>query len=83
MFPDSGDRKEMGRYLALAQVGLEMVVPAGVGVALDYSFGWAPWGVIVGAVLGLIGGMAHLIHLAGQGEAAGRQDSSNDQAGSR
>jgi F0F1-type ATP synthase assembly protein I len=69
MFGDLGDRKELGRYLALAQVGLEMVVPIGVGLALDFYLGWTPWGVIGGAVLGLVGGLAHLVHLAGKGDA--------------
>src|SRR5207248_5946661 len=68
MFGDFIDRKELGRYLALAQVGLEMVVPIGVGLALDNYLGWSPWGVIGGAVLGLVGGLAHLVHLAGKAD---------------
>jgi F0F1-type ATP synthase assembly protein I len=55
--------REFGHYIALAQVGLEMVAPVGVGIALDHYLGWAPWGVIGGAVFGLIGGIAHLIAL--------------------
>jgi F0F1-type ATP synthase assembly protein I len=64
MLPESGDRKELARYMALSQVGMEMVVPVVIGVALDYYLGWRPWGVIAGAVLGLIAGLAHLISLA-------------------
>jgi len=59
-----GDRKELARYMAISQVGLEMVVPAAVGVYLDSVFNWSPWGVIVGAVLGLTGGLYHLVYLA-------------------
>jgi hypothetical protein len=57
------DPKELGHYYALAQVGLEMVAPAGVGLLVDHYFGWQPWGVVVGAILGLIAGLAHLISL--------------------
>jgi F0F1-type ATP synthase assembly protein I len=58
------DRKQLARGLALSQVGFEMAAPALLGLGLDYWFGWAPWGVITGAVIGLVGGMAHLIRLA-------------------
>jgi F0F1-type ATP synthase assembly protein I len=64
MFPDPQDRKDFGRYLALGQVGMEMVVPIALGLAADRYFGWAPWGLIAGAVLGLGGGLAHLVHQA-------------------
>jgi F0F1-type ATP synthase assembly protein I len=60
------DPKVMGHYLALAQVGMEMVVPAGIGLWLDKTFDWRPWGVIVGAGLGLFLGMLHLIVLLGR-----------------
>ena len=55
------NHREMGRYFALAQVGLEMVAPVAVGAYLDSRLGWAPWGVVGGAVLGLVGGLAHLL----------------------
>jgi F0F1-type ATP synthase assembly protein I len=64
MFPDRQDRQELGRYLALGQVGLEMVVPIALGLAADRYFGCGPWGLIGGAVLGLGGGLAHLVHQA-------------------
>jgi F0F1-type ATP synthase assembly protein I len=60
------DPKELGYYYSLAQVGLEMVAPAGVGLLVDHYFGWQPWGVVVGAVLGLIAGLAHLVTLTNQ-----------------
>ncbi len=57
------DPKELRRYFALSQIGMEMVVPIGLGLALDYGFGWGPWGAVVGAIIGFVGGMAHLIVL--------------------
>jgi F0F1-type ATP synthase assembly protein I len=53
----------MGHYLTVAQVGLEMVAPIGVGLLLDHWLDWAPWGVVGGAVFGLVGGVAHLVRL--------------------
>lgn len=66
MFPEMPDRKELSRYLALSQIGMEMVVPIVVGLLLDRSFGWTPWAIIVGAVLGLCMGFVHLVHLLGK-----------------
>ena len=63
MFGGSTDPKKMAQYLALSQVGLEMVAPIILGLVLDYYLNWSPWGVLVGAVLGLIGGIAHLVQL--------------------
>jgi F0F1-type ATP synthase assembly protein I len=61
------DPKEVGYYFTLAQVGLEMVVPLGLGLLLDHYVGWtAPWGLIGGTVLGFVGGLAHLVVLANQ-----------------
>jgi F0F1-type ATP synthase assembly protein I len=57
------DSQDLGHHLALAQVGTEMVAPIAVGWLLDYSFGWAPWGIVAGAVLGLIAGLGHLVSL--------------------
>ena len=55
--------EDVGRYFALAQVGLEMVAPIVLGLFLDSRLGWTPWGVVVGAVLGLVGGLWHLVLL--------------------
>src|SRR5205823_14847216 len=64
------DARELGYYFSLAQVGLEMVVPVVVGLLLDHYLGWRPWGVVVGAVLGLVTGLTHLITMTDR-----RQDS--------
>jgi len=61
MAPTSHDSRAMGKYFALAQVGMEMVAPIVLGLWLDHKFEIGPWGVIVGAVLGLVGGLAHLV----------------------
>ncbi|MFO0841961.1 MAG: AtpZ/AtpI family protein [Gemmataceae bacterium] len=63
MFPGPTDPKKLGRYLAISQVGFEMVVPIILGLVLDHYLGWSPWGVIVGAVIGLTGGVVHLVQL--------------------
>lgn len=59
----STDPKKLARYLAISQVGFEMVVPIILGLVLDHYLGWSPWGVIVGAVIGLTGGVIHLVQL--------------------
>ncbi len=53
--------RDVGKYMALAQVGIEMVVPIVVGLVLDSYLNWTPWGVIVGAAVGLVGGLWHLV----------------------
>jgi F0F1-type ATP synthase assembly protein I len=58
------DQREVGYYFTLAQVGLEMVAPLFIGLALDHYLGSSPWGLIVGTVLGFVGGLAHLVMLA-------------------
>jgi F0F1-type ATP synthase assembly protein I len=66
MLPELPDRGDMGRYVALSQIGLEMVVPIIAGLLLDHYLGWRPWALIAGAVLGLVGGLVHLVHLLNQ-----------------
>lgn len=74
------DPKEMGRYFAIAQVGLEMVVPVGIGLALDYYLAWMPWGTIVGAVLGLACGLIHLIALTNKDNPAPPAKTSDEES---
>ena len=56
-----GDPRDVRRYMTLSQVGVEMVVPIIAGLGVDYGLGWSPWGVIVGAVLGFVVGLTHLV----------------------
>ena len=78
--PDFGsDTRQMGRLFALGQVGFEMVVPIALGLFLDNHFGWTPWGVTVGAIVGLVGGMAHLLLMLKKfekAESSSKQDKS-------
>jgi F0F1-type ATP synthase assembly protein I len=78
MIPPSPESRELGRYVAIAQVGLEMAAPIGLGLVLDYYLHWSPWGVIGGAVFGLVAGVTHLITLANRQDAA---DSTKRQQG--
>ena len=55
------------------QVGLEMVAPLVLGLVLDHYLGWAPWGVIGGAMLGLFGGVAHLVVIQARSKGPGEQ----------
>jgi F0F1-type ATP synthase assembly protein I len=68
-----GDPREMRRYMALAQVGWEMVAPIGIGLLIDYFFGWLPWATVVCSVLGFVGGMVHLVLLAQKSNADERK----------
>lgn len=63
------DRNELRKYFTLSQVGLEMVAPIGVGVLVDRYLDSSPWGVSVGAVLGLAVGLIHLVKLSGADDA--------------
>jgi hypothetical protein len=61
--------KELGYYLALGQAGLEMVVPVAIGVAVEHYFpAVAPWAVVVGAILGPIVGLTHLVMMTNKGK---------------
>jgi F0F1-type ATP synthase assembly protein I len=62
------DPKEFGYYMTLAQVGWEFVIPALIGLGLDRWLGWAPWGVIGGAVVGLVAGFTHLVLLSNRAD---------------
>jgi F0F1-type ATP synthase assembly protein I len=62
--PDQPTRSQaMGYVIAISQVGFEMVVPIGLGVFLDLRLGTMPLLTVVGVLLGLFGGMAHLLVL--------------------
>jgi F0F1-type ATP synthase assembly protein I len=60
--PDRDSESDWGKHLG---VGLQMLVGVGLGLAvgtwLDKKYGWSPWGVLVGSMLGLAGGMYLLI----------------------
>jgi F0F1-type ATP synthase assembly protein I len=66
MLGGTGNRKELGRLMAISQVGLEMVAPIALAVFIDIQLGLLPWITLVGILVGLVGGMTHLIWLANQ-----------------
>ncbi len=68
MLPGSPDPKELGRLLALAQVGTEMVVPIVGGLLLDRWLGTLPWFTVVGVCLGFVFGIVHLVVLSAPGD---------------
>ena len=47
-------------------IGLEFALPAFLGFGLDRWWHTAPWMTIVGAFLGLVIGMMHLVRLAAE-----------------
>ncbi len=60
--PSRGSR--LAYYGELSQVGFEMAAPIGLGALLDYWGGWRyPVATVIGAVLGLVGGIFHLVVL--------------------
>lgn len=61
--PQRPSSREMGYYLALAQVGLEFVVPTVLGLLLDHWLGTSPWLTVGLTVLGFVGGLFHLVTL--------------------
>jgi F0F1-type ATP synthase assembly protein I len=71
------DQQELGYYMTLAQVGLEMVAPVIVGLVADHFAGTMPWITLGGIVLGFVGGLTHLVML-GQ-----KQDKRIGQRGSK
>jgi F0F1-type ATP synthase assembly protein I len=54
---------EYGYLLAIGQVGIEMVVPIGLGVGLDMWLGTMPWITVASVMFGLFAGIVHLLVL--------------------
>lgn len=67
------DVRQLGFYYALGQVGLEMALPAGLGLWIDSTWNTGPWAVIIGAILGLVLGMLHLVVLLNQQQQQNQQ----------
>jgi ATP synthase protein I len=79
--PPTGTRMlGVGFELAAAVAGFTLI-----GYWVDRHFGYGPWGVIVGAVLGLVGGMYNLIResLIASKEAGSRSRTSVGDRGDR
>jgi F0F1-type ATP synthase assembly protein I len=61
--PDASPERTIARLMTIGQVGMEMAAPIGIGFGIDYGLGTMPIFMIVGAVLGFVGGVYHLIVL--------------------
>ena len=52
----------------MASSGFDLVIVVGgfaaIGWWLDRKYGWAPWGVLTGAILGVVGGLANFLRAA-------------------
>jgi hypothetical protein len=55
--------KTVSRLMAYSAVGMEMIVPVGLGIAIDLWRGWMPACTILGVGFGLFVGIADLIRL--------------------
>lgn len=60
---ENPDPRQLGKYYAMAQVGVEMVVPIVLGWWLDERLATAPWLLVVGVFGGLALGIVHLVLL--------------------
>ena len=52
----------------MASSGFDLAIVVGgftaIGWWLDRKYGWAPWGVLVGAILGIVGGLTNFLREA-------------------
>lgn len=71
---DEPTPREMGYYVALAQTGLEMVMPAAVGYFVDAWLNTTPWITSIAAVFGFAAGLTHMVLLVRQKEREERKD---------
>jgi F0F1-type ATP synthase assembly protein I len=61
---EGSDSRDDRFYYTLANVGLEMVAPMLLGLAIDLYIGWTPLLTVIGLVAGFVGGIAHLVALS-------------------
>lgn len=53
----------MSKVAQISQIGMEMAVPVGLGVGLDFWLKTMPWFTIIGTILGPTLGFIHLLAL--------------------
>jgi len=58
---DRENPRHIAHLVALSQIGFEMAAPIGAGYLIDSWLKWFPWLTIAGAVIGLAGGLFHLV----------------------
>ena len=62
-----------GPYLGLGlQIGLSMALFVGLGILADSRLETSPWGVIAGAVLGMVAVLALVVRIAREADAKGK-----------
>ena len=61
--PTDKDFRLMAKVAQISQIGMEMAVPVGIGVGLDFWLKTMPWFTIIGAILGPTLGFIHLLSL--------------------
>ncbi len=62
------ERRHLGIYITISQVGIEMVAPALIGLWIDNKLAWLPWATVTGVVLGFVLGITHLVILMKQSD---------------
>jgi F0F1-type ATP synthase assembly protein I len=70
--------RELGYFAAIAQTGIEMVLPIILGYYADDWLGTTPWITVVAAIFGFTAGLTHLIILLKQKE---RDEATDKRAG--
>lgn len=61
--PNDKEFRMMAKVAQISQIGMEMAVPVGIGVGVDFWLKTMPWFTIVGAILGPTLGFIHLLSL--------------------
>ncbi len=61
--PTKTELSNAARFYQISQIGMEMAIPAGVGVGLDLWLNTMPICTIIGAILGPALGFIHLMSL--------------------
>jgi F0F1-type ATP synthase assembly protein I len=61
--PTDKDFRLMAKVAQISQIGIEMAVPVGIGIGVDFWLNSMPWFTIVGAILGPTLGFIHLLSL--------------------
>ena len=61
--PTDKDFRLMAKVAQISQIGMEMAVPVGIGIGLDFWLKTMPWFTIIGAILGPTLGFIHLLAL--------------------
>jgi F0F1-type ATP synthase assembly protein I len=61
-------RKDIALAVRIFNIGFEMVLPAIIGVGLDYLFGTVALFVILGVILGAVLGFWQLIRIASKND---------------